>query len=197
MFSVVNVYHDHLKFCAVCIDGRRRVCRSYCNVVSNECNEPRLSLPPLISLLSSRSLYLLSSLIILHFSPVSSPPNPLHLCPPLYYAIRPLPLLLLTPRSHSSLIPVRPIIFYPLHIIDSHLSSPLRPLLLTPFYSLHLTLLSSPPHSLSVLSHKSLSTPNLISLLSSPLSSSIIHTFSQPSALSHPHSNTPLIFPLT
>ena len=28
MFSVVNVYHDHLKFCVVCIDGRRYVCSS-------------------------------------------------------------------------------------------------------------------------------------------------------------------------
>ena len=40
MFSVVYVYLDHLKFCAVCIDGRRYVCCSECNVVSNECNEP-------------------------------------------------------------------------------------------------------------------------------------------------------------
>ena len=40
MFSVVNVYHHHLKFCVVCIDCRRYVCYSECNVVSNECNEP-------------------------------------------------------------------------------------------------------------------------------------------------------------
>ena len=39
MFSVVNVYLDHLKFCVVCINGRRYVCCSECNVVSNECNE--------------------------------------------------------------------------------------------------------------------------------------------------------------
>ena len=39
MFSVVYVYRDHLKFCVVCIDGRRYVCCSECNVVSNECNE--------------------------------------------------------------------------------------------------------------------------------------------------------------
>ena len=26
MFSVVNVYLDHLKFCVLCIDGRRYVC---------------------------------------------------------------------------------------------------------------------------------------------------------------------------
>ena len=40
MFSVVNVYHDHLKLCAVCIDGRRYVYCSECYIVSNECNEP-------------------------------------------------------------------------------------------------------------------------------------------------------------
>ena len=39
MFSVVIMYHDHLKFCVVCIYGRRHVCCSECNV-SNECNEP-------------------------------------------------------------------------------------------------------------------------------------------------------------
>ena len=37
-FSVVNVYFDHLKFCVVGIDGRRYVCCSECNVISNECN---------------------------------------------------------------------------------------------------------------------------------------------------------------
>ena len=26
MFSVVNMYLDHLKFCVVCINGRRYVC---------------------------------------------------------------------------------------------------------------------------------------------------------------------------
>ena len=40
MFSVVNVYHDHLKLCVVCINGRRYVCCNECNVVSNGCNEP-------------------------------------------------------------------------------------------------------------------------------------------------------------
>ena len=40
MFSVVYVYLDHLKFCVVCIAGRRYVCCGQCNVVSNECNEP-------------------------------------------------------------------------------------------------------------------------------------------------------------
>ena len=36
MFSVVYVYHDHLKFYVVCNDGQRYVCCSECNVVSNE-----------------------------------------------------------------------------------------------------------------------------------------------------------------
>ena len=39
MFSVVNVYLDHLKFYVVCINSRRYVCCSECDVVSNECNE--------------------------------------------------------------------------------------------------------------------------------------------------------------
>ena len=39
MFTVVNVYLDHLNFCVVCIDGRRYACCSECNVVFNECNE--------------------------------------------------------------------------------------------------------------------------------------------------------------
>ena len=40
MASVVNMYLDHLKFCVVCINSRRYVCCSKCDVVSNECNEP-------------------------------------------------------------------------------------------------------------------------------------------------------------
>ena len=39
VFSVVNVYLDHLKFCVVCINSRRYVCCSEYNVVSNGCNE--------------------------------------------------------------------------------------------------------------------------------------------------------------
>ena len=39
LFSVVNVYLDHLKFCVVCINGRK-VCCGECYVVSNECDEP-------------------------------------------------------------------------------------------------------------------------------------------------------------
>ena len=40
MFSVGNVYLGHLKFYAVCINGRRYVCCSECYCVSNECDEP-------------------------------------------------------------------------------------------------------------------------------------------------------------
>ena len=40
MFSVVSVYHDHLKFCVVCINGRWYVCCGEFYFVSNECNEP-------------------------------------------------------------------------------------------------------------------------------------------------------------
>ena len=40
MFSVVNVYVEHLKLCGVCINGRRYVCFGECYVVSNECVEP-------------------------------------------------------------------------------------------------------------------------------------------------------------
>ena len=39
-FSVVNVYLDHLKFCVVCINGRRYVCCGECCVASDECDEP-------------------------------------------------------------------------------------------------------------------------------------------------------------
>ena len=39
MFSVVNVYLDHLQFCVVCIDGRRYVCCIECNGVSDACKE--------------------------------------------------------------------------------------------------------------------------------------------------------------
>ena len=40
VFSVVNVYLDHLKFRVVCINGRRYVCCSKCNVVSNVMSPP-------------------------------------------------------------------------------------------------------------------------------------------------------------
>ena len=37
MFSIINVYLDHLKFCVMCINGRRYICCSAYNAV---CNEP-------------------------------------------------------------------------------------------------------------------------------------------------------------
>ena len=40
MFIVVNVYLDHLKFCVVCVYGRRYVCCGECYGISNECDEP-------------------------------------------------------------------------------------------------------------------------------------------------------------
>ena len=43
MFSIVNVYLDHFKFCGVCIHGRRYVCCGECYVVSDECDEPTSS----------------------------------------------------------------------------------------------------------------------------------------------------------
>ena len=48
MFSVVNVYLAHLKFCVVRINVRRYVCCSECYVFSNECNEPTSCLGQLI-----------------------------------------------------------------------------------------------------------------------------------------------------
>ena len=48
--SVVNVYLDHLKFCVVCINGRRYVSCGECYVVSNECDEPTSCLvQPIVS----------------------------------------------------------------------------------------------------------------------------------------------------
>ena len=40
VYSVVNMYHDHLKFYVVCINSRWYVWCGECNVVSNECDEP-------------------------------------------------------------------------------------------------------------------------------------------------------------
>ena len=57
MFSVVNVYLDHLKFCVVCIDGRRYICCSECNVVSNECNEPTSCLVQAIGMHGGEIMY--------------------------------------------------------------------------------------------------------------------------------------------
>ena len=39
VFSVFNMYLDHLKFCVVGINGRRYVCCSEWYVVSNVCDE--------------------------------------------------------------------------------------------------------------------------------------------------------------
>ena len=39
VFSVGNMYLEHLKFYVVCINGQRYVCYSECYVVSNECDE--------------------------------------------------------------------------------------------------------------------------------------------------------------
>ena len=39
MFTVINVYLDHLKFCVVCINGRMYVCCGEYYVISNECDE--------------------------------------------------------------------------------------------------------------------------------------------------------------
>ena len=38
VYIAVNVYLDYLKLCVVCIDCRRYVCCSECNVVYNDCN---------------------------------------------------------------------------------------------------------------------------------------------------------------
>ena len=39
VFSIVNVYLDHLKFCVVCVYGRRYAICVECNVVCNEGDE--------------------------------------------------------------------------------------------------------------------------------------------------------------
>ena len=57
MFGVVNGYLDHLKFCVVCIDGRRYVCCCECNVVSNECNEATSGLVQPIGTHSGEVMY--------------------------------------------------------------------------------------------------------------------------------------------
>ena len=59
MFSVVNVYLDHLKFCGVCINGGMYVCCSECNVVSNECNEPTSCRVPAIGTYRGEVIYTL------------------------------------------------------------------------------------------------------------------------------------------
>ena len=67
MFSVVNVYFDHLKFCVVCINGRRYVCCGECYVVSEGCDEPtslcNLSLRTVVRLCTLGVLTLVVSLV--------------------------------------------------------------------------------------------------------------------------------------
>ena len=63
MFSVVNVYLDHLKFCVVCINGLRYVCCSECNVVSKKCNEPILSVRTVVKICTLGVLCLGVSLV--------------------------------------------------------------------------------------------------------------------------------------
>ena len=41
MFTVVHVYLNNLKFCVVCINGRRYVCCTECNVVSKKSRSDR------------------------------------------------------------------------------------------------------------------------------------------------------------
>ena len=69
MFSVVNVYLDHLKFCVVCINGQRYVCCGECYVVSNECDEPTwvntTNPPPALYNLSLRTVVKLCTLGVL------------------------------------------------------------------------------------------------------------------------------------
>ena len=57
VFSVVNVYLDRLKFCVVCIDGRRYACCRECNVVSNESNEPTSCLVQPIGMHGCKVMY--------------------------------------------------------------------------------------------------------------------------------------------
>ena len=40
VFSVVNIYLDHLKFYIVCINGRRHICCSECYIIPNERDHP-------------------------------------------------------------------------------------------------------------------------------------------------------------
>ena len=57
MFSVVNVYLNNLKFCVACVNGRRYVCCSECNVVSNAWNEPTSCLVQTIGTHSGEVMY--------------------------------------------------------------------------------------------------------------------------------------------
>ena len=61
IFSVVNVYLDHLNFCVVCINGRRHVCCGECYVVSMSVMSP----PPALCNLSVRTVVKLCTLGVL------------------------------------------------------------------------------------------------------------------------------------
>ena len=61
MFSVVYVYLDHLKLCVECIDGRRYVCCSECNVSLISVMSP----PPALCNLSVRTVVKLCTLGVL------------------------------------------------------------------------------------------------------------------------------------
>ena len=58
MVSVVNVYLDHLKFCVVCINGRRYVCCGKCCVSLMSVMTP----PPALCNLSLRTVVKLCNL---------------------------------------------------------------------------------------------------------------------------------------
>ena len=60
MFSVVNVYLDHLKFCVVCINSRRYVC---CDVMLSLMSV--MSPPPALCNLSVRTAVMLCILGVL------------------------------------------------------------------------------------------------------------------------------------
>ena len=71
MFSVVNVYLDHLKFYVVCIKSRWYVCCSECDVVSNECNEHLLDYTPSRLLRSSEDKQLVVIKTHSHYGDIS------------------------------------------------------------------------------------------------------------------------------
>ena len=55
MFNVANVYHNYLKFC---VNGRRYICCSECNDVSNDCNDTTPCLVRLIGTHSGEVMYI-------------------------------------------------------------------------------------------------------------------------------------------
>ena len=61
MYSVVNVYLDHLKFCVVCMNGRRYVCCGECYVFLMSVMSP----PPALCNLSLRTVVKLCTLGVL------------------------------------------------------------------------------------------------------------------------------------